>query len=62
MADSTLDIPMRRVMESVTMTVRITGERAFGLRVRLASALFRLAGVVLGVGEVDISTSHGHGG
>lgn len=46
MASTNVSIPMSRVMKDVTLTVNVTGERRFGLRLKLMIVLLRLAALV----------------
>ena len=46
-------IPIQRVMENVTMTVRVTGLCVWRVRLRLGVWLMRIAARIMGV-ELDV--------
>jgi hypothetical protein len=50
-------IPMRDVMRKVSLSVHVTGRRTARWRMWIACRLIHLAGVVMGVGRVDVDTA-----
>ena len=52
----TINVPLSTLMKQITMHVRLSGARTFGVRVRIAVGLIRFAAFILGVGfNVDLA-------